>query len=271
MLTLCSLFQDHYVAPTCGVASNERTARDITTQNLPPSITRSKDGEEGYSNSQHMLRKQQQVYESSTKVGCVQPPPNRTVFQRESPPPYHRSQSVGAISQSSAIARKTALIKPRDMTMTSPTTTEMSTSPAATQLSDNNNVVISSNFYLPDSSLRVSGEQCNCPPRCMTTGARRHTVIRGGATTPSALTSMSQTSSCLAGDAARRRLGGCQEELLHNCAIDSGCEQYGVPCGLGPPPPYTDTQCVPSDTRRGGGRDGGGGGGGGGIQYNSSI
>jgi len=256
------------------VASNERTARDITTQNLPPSITRSKDGEEGYSNSQHMLRQQQQVYESSTKVGCVQPPPNRTVFQRESPPPY-RSQSVGAISQSSAIARKTAQMKPpRDMTMTmtSPTTTETSTSPASTtmHLSDNNNVVISSNFNLPDSAaLRGAGEQCNCPPRCLPSGTRRHTVIRGGATTPSAPTSMTQTSTCLAGDAARRRLGGCQAELLHNCAIDSGCEQYGVPCGLGPPPPYTDTQCVPSDTRRGGGRDGGGGGGG--VQYNSSI
>ena len=249
--------------PTCGIMS-DRTPRDITAQiNLPPSIAISEDGEEGYGNSQRMLRKQQQVYDAYAKVGCVQPPPNRTVFQGESPPPY-RSRSVGALSQSAVLARKTSLSKVKDVTLTSPTMVA-SASPAVL-LSDNNNHVISSNYNFLDGPLHGTGEQthhpCNCPQRSVVAADRRQTVIRPDATTAqSALTSTSMTtSSCLAGDSTCRR-GSCQGDMLHNCGIDSGCEHYSV-SGLGPPPPYTDTQCAPADMR---------GGGGGGVQYNSSI
>ena len=203
--------------------SPERTARDITSQiNMPPSIAISEDGEEGYENSQRMLRKQRQVYDDNTKVGCVQPPPNRTVYQGQSPPPY-RSRSVGALSHSAAIARKTLCSK-KDAKMVYSTT---AASPAV-RLSDDNFNCLDGPPVLHGAGERL---RCDCP-RSSADGAVRQTVIRATTTT-----------SRLAGELPGQR---------------GGCEHYSATCGLGPPPPYTDTQCVPSDTRAG-------------VQYNSSI
>ena len=202
--------------------------------NMPPSIAISEDGEEGYETSQRMLRKQRQVYDENTKVGCVQPPPNRTVSQGHSPPPY-RSRSVGALSHSAAIARKTLCSNKKDAKITSSTTVA---SPAV-RLSDNN-------FNCLDGPPVLHGEGhrwCDCP-RGSADGRQTLTVIRATTTGPPRLARDSTGPPRLARDSTGQRAGGC--------------EHYSATCGFGPPPPYTDTQCVPSDMRAG-------------VQYNSSI
>lgn len=65
------------------------------TSNFPPRIQISRDGEEGYHNIQNL----QSVFNGADTKTAVNPPPNRTVFQEESPPPY-RAYSVGQLDRS---------------------------------------------------------------------------------------------------------------------------------------------------------------------------
>ncbi|KAK2155821.1 hypothetical protein LSH36_230g03021 [Paralvinella palmiformis] len=61
--------------------------------NLPPAIRISKDGEEGYLHSQRLL---QLSWTADRRRESICPPPNKTVYQGDSPPPY-RSNSVGKV------------------------------------------------------------------------------------------------------------------------------------------------------------------------------
>lgn len=63
--------------------------------NLPPHIAISNDGEEGYAHSQRQLLSAYCAATAQSEV--IRAPPNKTVFQGESPPPY-RSNSCGARS-----------------------------------------------------------------------------------------------------------------------------------------------------------------------------
>jgi hypothetical protein len=69
----------------------ERSNRDKV--NLPPSIQRSLDGEEGYVVSQ--LRLHQSTYDPDLAL-AIHPPPNRTAYESSPPPPY-RSNSLGLL------------------------------------------------------------------------------------------------------------------------------------------------------------------------------
>ncbi len=53
--------------------------------NLPPAIRISKDGEEGYVPSQRLL---QLSWTADRRRESICPPPNKTVYQGDSPPPY---------------------------------------------------------------------------------------------------------------------------------------------------------------------------------------
>ncbi|CAH1780128.1 unnamed protein product [Owenia fusiformis] len=63
---------------------------------MPPHIAISWDGEEGYISSQRMLQmSNNDASREDSHSDSVRPPPNKTVFDRESPPPYRaRSQSM---------------------------------------------------------------------------------------------------------------------------------------------------------------------------------
>ena len=69
---------------------------------LPPQIAISKDGEEGYIESQkHLMFKRSRYLDH-----VFRPPPNRTVHDRESPPPYYsNSASLENIDNSARIVR----------------------------------------------------------------------------------------------------------------------------------------------------------------------
>lgn len=62
---------------------------------LPPHIPISRDGEEGYRESQLKL-----VHSNRPYQDLFQPPPNRTIYDKESPPPYdsHFSDSYESLT-----------------------------------------------------------------------------------------------------------------------------------------------------------------------------
>lgn len=69
---------------------------------LPPNIPVSPDGEEGYTASQmRLLDPRYRTVQSE----LFKPPPNKTVFDRESPPPYSPSPSSGSFGCGSAPSR----------------------------------------------------------------------------------------------------------------------------------------------------------------------
>ncbi|XP_062579833.1 uncharacterized protein LOC134241825 [Saccostrea cucullata] len=65
------------------------------TISLPPQIPISQDGEEGYRQSQQTLK---HLRKSDGYQHCFRPPPNKTVHDKESPPPYY-SHSASAIDK----------------------------------------------------------------------------------------------------------------------------------------------------------------------------
>lgn len=65
------------------------------TISLPPQIPISQDGEEGYQQSQKTLK---YLRKSDGYQHCFRPPPNKTVHDKESPPPYY-SHSASAIDK----------------------------------------------------------------------------------------------------------------------------------------------------------------------------
>ena len=73
--------------------------------NLPPAIRISKDGEEGYVHSQRLL---QLSWTADRRRESICPPPNKTVYQGDSPPPY-RSNSVGKVEGHSLTGKKSLL------------------------------------------------------------------------------------------------------------------------------------------------------------------
>ncbi|CAG9861975.1 unnamed protein product [Phyllotreta striolata] len=75
-----------------------RLHTDITI-NLPPSIEMPDGEEHPYTSSRLHIRDAEQ--ESEIYQKCIRPPPNRTVLESESPPPY-RSCSAGMLSTSSS-------------------------------------------------------------------------------------------------------------------------------------------------------------------------
>ncbi|CAH1112625.1 unnamed protein product [Psylliodes chrysocephalus] len=74
------------------------THTDITI-NLPPSIEMPDGEEHPFTSSRLHIRDAEQ--ESEIYQKCIRPPPNRTVLESESPPPY-RSCSAGMLSTSSS-------------------------------------------------------------------------------------------------------------------------------------------------------------------------
>lgn len=105
-----------------------------TKLNYPTSVCRSKDGEEGYANSQRQL--QFSNCNRDSMRNCIVPPPNRTLPQSESPLP-NRSHSVGVLDRHSKLGSRTA-------PSLSPTAIQRShTMSAAT---DNNNRLGNLNF-----------------------------------------------------------------------------------------------------------------------------
>lgn len=66
-----------------------------TNLNLPPSIHLSKDGEEGYEDSQRLL---QRSCDPQNEIELVRAPPNVCIGNSESPPPY-RSHSLGLLDR----------------------------------------------------------------------------------------------------------------------------------------------------------------------------
>ncbi|XP_013396768.1 uncharacterized protein LOC106163655 [Lingula anatina] len=63
---------------------------------LPPSIPISEDGEEGYVTSRRLLQISACNPSKELERECFRPPPNKTIFDGESPPPY-RSHSAGLL------------------------------------------------------------------------------------------------------------------------------------------------------------------------------
>jgi hypothetical protein len=61
--------------------------------NLPPNIRISEDGEEGYRRSQRLLK---YSCDENGRRESIRPPPNKIVYQGDSPPPY-RSNSISKI------------------------------------------------------------------------------------------------------------------------------------------------------------------------------
>ncbi|XP_067651853.1 uncharacterized protein [Haliotis asinina] len=76
-----SLLQDRYTQ----IKSMQRDS-DL---GYPPHVPRSKDGEEGYRESQKDILNHRQI--AAANLECFRPPPNRTVHDTESPPPYSES------------------------------------------------------------------------------------------------------------------------------------------------------------------------------------
>lgn len=68
-----------------------------TSVQLPPHIPISKDGEEGYIESQNKLER----HRRSDYQICFRPPPNKTVYDKDSPPPYssRSTSSIDSIGQ----------------------------------------------------------------------------------------------------------------------------------------------------------------------------
>ncbi|XP_052815306.1 uncharacterized protein LOC128242255 isoform X2 [Mya arenaria] len=75
---------DHQISQIREHQQRVRSVRTDTMLDLPPQIPISKDGEEGYPDSQkHLLCKPRNMNDM-----IFRPPPNKTVHDRESPPPY---------------------------------------------------------------------------------------------------------------------------------------------------------------------------------------
>ncbi|OWF51055.1 uncharacterized protein LOC110449695 isoform X2 [Mizuhopecten yessoensis] len=70
-----------------------RTGMEI---GMPSSVHISQDGEEGYAESQKQLahHSKQEIYQP-----CFRPPPNKTVYDKDSPPPYYAVKGLGPSSQ----------------------------------------------------------------------------------------------------------------------------------------------------------------------------
>lgn len=79
-----------------------RTGMEI---GLPPSVHISQDGEEGYAESQKQLahHSKQEIYQQ-----CFRPPPNKTVYDKDSPPPYY---AVKGLSPSPQVVTPGALVQ----------------------------------------------------------------------------------------------------------------------------------------------------------------
>ena len=86
---------DRHMAAQRDLQIRRQTVQADLDLNLPISIQRSQDGEEGYTHSQRLLQTREVSNES------VRPPPNRTICEGEPPPPY-RSNSVGRLDKASA-------------------------------------------------------------------------------------------------------------------------------------------------------------------------
>lgn len=66
-----------------------RSVQTDTMLDLPPQIPISKDGEEGYIESQkHLMFKRSRYIDQ-----LIRPPPNKTVHDRDSPPPYYSNSA----------------------------------------------------------------------------------------------------------------------------------------------------------------------------------
>ena len=76
-----------------------RVHADPNSANFPPNIPRTKDGEEGYPYSQKHLRDSTCDPQNEFEGKLVRAPPNRTIYEGDSPPPYPRSQSGGLLDQ----------------------------------------------------------------------------------------------------------------------------------------------------------------------------
>uniref|UniRef100_A0A6P7G538 Uncharacterized protein n=2 Tax=Diabrotica virgifera virgifera TaxID=50390 RepID=A0A6P7G538_DIAVI len=88
-----------HAATTNGVDHHSTpTTADITI-NLPPSIEMPDGEEHPFTSARLHIRDPEQ--ESEIYQKCIRPPPNRTVLESESPPPY-RSCSAGMLSTSSS-------------------------------------------------------------------------------------------------------------------------------------------------------------------------
>jgi hypothetical protein len=88
--------QDHYRREMALREQQFNAHMDHAQINLPPSIPISVDGEEGYPASQQRL-----LLDRMNETESVRAPPNRTVYDSDSPPPYQRSQSVGLLDRHS--------------------------------------------------------------------------------------------------------------------------------------------------------------------------
>jgi hypothetical protein len=85
-----------------GSSSRQPSGDDGDSSDMgPPHIPRSLDGEEGYCTSQRLL--QQTDIDQTEKI--INPPPNKTVCQGESPPSYQRAQSLSQLDRSRYLGR----------------------------------------------------------------------------------------------------------------------------------------------------------------------
>lgn len=91
--------QDIIEHQTALLLERERNIKMQSAQivQYPPSIPISRDGEEGYIESQNRL----QCYPKSDYQTCFRPPPNKTVYDKDSPPPYSSksTSSIDSIGQ----------------------------------------------------------------------------------------------------------------------------------------------------------------------------
>lgn len=78
---------EHQISQVRQHQAQVRALQKDTMLDLPPQIPISKDGEEGYIDSQKQLRWKRPKCSSIDQL--FRAPPNRTVHDRESPPPYY--------------------------------------------------------------------------------------------------------------------------------------------------------------------------------------
>lgn len=80
---------EHQISQAHEHSVRVRSIQTDTMLDLPPQIPISKDGEEGYIESQkHLICKHSRYIDQ-----LFRPPPNKTVHDRESPPPYYSNSA----------------------------------------------------------------------------------------------------------------------------------------------------------------------------------
>lgn len=79
---------EHQISQVQQQRERVRAVQIDTMLDLPPQIPVSKDGEEGYRDSQRHLRRSKNFRPKDNEI-VFRAPPNKTIHDRESPPPYY--------------------------------------------------------------------------------------------------------------------------------------------------------------------------------------